>query len=186
MARLVYSAICSLDGYVADEDGRFDWAVPGEEAHAFVNGLERSVGTYLFGRRMYETMRVWETMGTDPGDARTTRDFAAGWRTTDKVVYSRTLDRPATARTRIEREFAPEAVRRMVAAADRDVSVGGPTLAAHAFRAGLVQDCHVFLAPAVVGGGLRAFPDGVRLGLECVAERRFADGMVYVGYRVRG
>ncbi|RCV48037.1 dihydrofolate reductase family protein, partial [Marinitenerispora sediminis] len=184
MARLVYSMICSLDGYVADEDGRFDWAVPGEEAHAFINEAERPVGTHLFGRRMYEVMRGWETMGTGPGDARTTRDFGALWRAADKVVYSRTLDRPVTARTRIEREFAPGAVRRMVAAADRDVSVSGPTLAAHAFRAGLVQECRVYLAPAVVGGGLRVFPDGVRLGLECVAERRFADGMVYVGYRV--
>ncbi len=183
MGRLIYSAIASLDGYVEDADGRFDWAEPDAEVHAFANDLERSVGTYLFGRRMYETMAVWET---DPGlaaESEVMRDFAAVWQAAEKVVYSRTLESPSTSRTRIERELDPDTVRRMKAAAGADLAIGGAELAAHAFRAGLVDDCHLFLVPMLVGGGKRALPDGVRLELELVDERRFDGGMVHLRYR---
>jgi dihydrofolate reductase len=180
MGKLVYAAITSLDGYVADEDGKFDWSMPDEEVHAFVNDLEREVGTYLYGRRMYEVLVAWETM--EPDDP-ITRDYAEVWRSADKVVYSRTLDSVASERTRIERDFDPEAVRRMKAASDRDISVGGPELAAQAIAAGLVDECHLFLSPVVVGGGKRALPAGVRWQLELLDERRFANGVVHLHYR---
>ncbi|MCM3923946.1 dihydrofolate reductase family protein [Frankia sp. AiPs1] len=201
MGRLIYSAITSLDGYVVDADGRFDWAVPDEEVHAFVNGLERTVGTYLYGRRLYEVMAAWETMPTDarPADARPAEgspadgdrrpvmlDYARIWQAADKVVYSTTLDGAATSRTRIERGFDPDAVRRLVASANGDVSIGGPTLAGHAIRAGLVDDWHLFLTPVVVGGGVRALPDGVRVQLELLATHRFASGVVHLHHRVTG
>ena len=182
MAKLIYSAIGSLDGYIEDADGTFGWAEPDEEAHAFVNDLDRDVGTYLYGRRMYETMAAWE----DPSVAEQSpvlRDFAAVWKAAEKVVYSRTLGTASTARTRIERDFDPDAVRRLKKEAERDLSVSGPELAAHAFRAGLVDELHLFLAPVVVGGGKRMLPDGVRLELELVDERRFGSGMVYLAYR---
>ena len=176
---LVYSAIASLDGYVADADGRFEWSAPDEEVHAFVNDLEREVGTFLLGRRMYEVLAVWETMD-DP--APVMHDFAQIWRSADKVVYSRTLDAPTTARTRIEREFDPEAVRRMKAAGE--LSIGGPELAGHAIRAGLVDELRLFLSPVVIGGGTAALPDGVRRPLELVEERRFGNGVVFLRYRL--
>jgi dihydrofolate reductase len=184
MARLTYSAICSLDGYTVDEKGDFEWCAPDEEVHAAVNDLERPVGTYLYGRRMYDVLQVWQTI--DTADASPViRDFAQIWRAADKVVYSRTLDEPSTPRTRIERELDVDAVRRFVDAADRDVSIGGPTLAAPLIRAGVVGDIDLFLAPVVVGGGTRALPDGVRLDLELVDERRFASGFVRLSYRRR-
>ena len=184
MAKLVYSMIASLDGYVADEDGRFEWAAPGEEVHAFVNDLERPAGTYLYGRRMYETMRFWETADTGPARSAVMRDYAAIWRAADKVVYSTTLAEVTTARTRLERSFDPEAVRRLKTQARADVTVGGPGLAAHAFRAGLVDECHMLLVPVLVGGGTRALPGGVRAGLELLAARRFTDGVVHLHHRV--
>jgi len=182
MARLIYSSITSLDGYIADSRGNFDWAEPDEEVHSFVNDLERPVGTYLYGRRMYEVMAVWETLA-DP--ASVLQDFAKLWRAADKVVYSKTLERAATARTRIERTFEPEAVRLLKTQAMRDILIGGPTLAAHAFKAGLVDECHLFVAPVIVGGGTRNLPDDVRLGLELLDERRFYNGMIYLRYRTR-
>ena len=183
MATLTYSTIMSLDGYVADEHGNFDWGVPDEEVHPFINDLERSVGTYLYGRRMYEVMAAWETM--DLADAPSfIREFAAIWRAASKVVYSTTLDDISTAHTHIERAFDPDGVRRMKASAERDLSVGGPELAAQALTAGLVDECHLFLAPVVVGGGTRSLPDGVHLGLELLDERRFGNAMVYLRYRV--
>ena len=183
MAKLIYSAIASLDGYVADEDGHFGWAEPDEEVHAFVNDLERPVGTHLYGRRLYEVMLAWETI--DPADQPPyIRDFAEIWRAADKIVYSNTLEAASSARTRIERDFDPDAVRQLKASAASDLMVGGPELAAHAFKAGLVDECHLFLAPIVVGGGKPAFADGVRLKLELVDERRFAKGMVYLRYRM--
>ncbi len=183
MARLIYSAIASLDGYTADASGGFEWAAPGPEVHAFVNDLEREAGTSLYGRRMYETMAVWETLdvSTEPAPM---REYAEIWRAADKVVYSRTLARVSTPRTRIEREFDPEAVREMKARAARDITVGGPGLAAHALRAGVVDECHLFLVPVVVGGGTRALPEGLRIDLELADERRFASGVVYLRYRV--
>jgi dihydrofolate reductase len=185
MAKLIYSAIASLDGYVADEDGNFDWAEPDEEVHRFVNDLERPVGTYLYGRRMYEVMTYWETANDQAGQPPFILDYAEVWQAADKVVYSRTLGTPSSARTRIERDFDPEAVRQLKAAADADLSVGGPGLAAEAIRAGLVDECHLFMSPVVVGGGNRAFPDDVRLGLELLNERRFGNGVVYLRYRTR-
>jgi dihydrofolate reductase len=183
MARLIYSAIASLDGYVADEQGNFDRLAPDEEVHAFVNDLERTVGTYLYGRRMYEVMVAWETMET-AGRPEVLRDFAEIWWAADKVVYSRALESVASERTRIEREFEPETVRQMKATAERDISIGGPQLAGQALAAGLVDECHLFLAPLLMGGGTRALPDGVQLRLELLDERRFASGVVHLHYRV--
>jgi dihydrofolate reductase len=185
MAKLIYSAITSLDGYVADEDGNFDWAAPDEEVHSFVNDLERPVGTYLYGRRMYEVMAPWETDPTLADQPRVMRDFAELWQAADKIVYSKTLETVSTASTRIERDFDPEAVRQLKTQAERDITVGGPDLAAQAIKAGLVDELHLFLAPVVVGGGNQALPDKVRLGLELLDERRFGNGMVYLRYRTR-
>jgi dihydrofolate reductase len=169
---------------VADEDGTFDWAEPDEDVHAFLNDLERPVGTYLYGRRMYEVMVAWETLPL-AGQPPVMQDFAQIWQAADKIVYSRTLEAVSTPRTRIEREFEPEAVRPMKGAATSDLVVGGPELAAHAFRAGLVDECHLFIAPIVVGGGKQFLPDDVRLELELLDERRFAGGMVYLRYGTR-
>jgi dihydrofolate reductase len=178
---LSYTAIASLDGYTADEDGRFDWSAPDEEVHAFVNDLERPVGTHLYGRGLYEVMAVWETIDDD---APVMRDYAQIWRAADKVVYSRTLEAVSSARTRIEREFDPEAVRRMKA--EGDLGIGGAELAAHAIRAGLVDELRLFVSPVVVGGGTQALPDGVRWELELIDERRFGNGVVYLRYRSTG
>jgi dihydrofolate reductase len=183
MAKLIYAAIASLDGYVADADGRFDWAAPDDEVHAYVNDLERPIGTYLYGRRMYETMAVWETMGNGLDEHPLTRDFGEIWRSADKVVYSTTLETASTRRTRIERAFEPDAVREMKAHAARDITIGGAGLAGEALRAGLVDECHLFLTPIIVGGGTAALPDGVRLQLELLDERRFGGGVVSLRYR---
>jgi dihydrofolate reductase len=185
MAKLIYSAITSLDGYVADEDGNFDWAVPDEEVHAFVNDLERPVGTYLYGRRMYEVMVGWEIASTLGDQPPLMRDFAEIWQAADKIVYSKTLETVSSARTRIERDFDPEAVRQMKAAAGPDITVGGPDLAAQAIKAGLVDECHLFVTPIVVGGGKQSLPDNVRLKLELLDERRFGNGVVHLHYRTK-
>ncbi len=185
MPKLIYSTIASLDGYVADEAGNFDWAAPADEVHVFVNDLERSVGTYLYGRRMYETMVFWETAHTLADQPAVVRDYTRIWQAADKVVYSRTLPSVSSARTRLEREFDPETVRRMKAEADLDISVGGPTLAARAIEAGLVDEWHLFLTPIVVGGGTRSLPDDVRVELELLDERRFESGVVHLHYRTR-
>ena len=184
MAKLIYSAITSLDGYVADEDGNFDWAAPDEEVHSFVNDLERPIGTYLYGRRMYDVLVAWETMDTGEQPP-VMRDYAEIWRAADKIVYSRTLEKVSSTRTRIERDFDPDAVRQLKARADRDISVGGPELAAQAIRAGLVDELHQFLTPIVVGGGSKFLPDGVRVELELLDERRFGNGVVHLHYRTR-
>ncbi len=185
MAKLIYSAITSLDGYVADEDGRFDWAAPDEEVHRFVNDLERPIGTYLYGRRMYEVMVFWETAHTLADQPPYVQDFAEIWQAADKIVYSKTLETVSSARTRIEPVFDPEAVRQLKATAARDITVGGPTLAARALEAGLVDELHLFLSPVVVGGGKRSLPDNVHLKLELLDERRFGNGAVHLRYRVR-
>ena len=164
MGKLIYSAIASLDGYVADDS--FDWAEPDEEVHAFVNELERPIGTYLYGRRLYEVMAVWETAHALPDGKSVTRDFAEIWEAADKVVYSRTLESVATARTRLERDFDPDAVRQLKAKEAHDLTVGGPGLAAQALAAGLVDELHLFVTPVVVGGGTKALPGGLRLELE--------------------
>jgi dihydrofolate reductase len=185
VGELVYAAIASLDLYIEDESGGFGWAEPDEEVHAFVNGIERGATAYLYGRRMYETMAGWESMGTSPDDDPVEREFADLWRSADKVVYSTTLDRPTTARTRIVREFDPEDVRELKRSSAGDVTIGGPTVAANAFQAGLVDQVHLFLHPLTVGGGKPALPAGIQIGLELVDERRFAGGVVYLRYRVR-
>jgi dihydrofolate reductase len=185
MANLIYSAITSLDGYVADEGGNFDWAAPDEEVHAFVNDLERPIGTYLYGRRMYEVMTYWETAQAVAGQPPSAMDYAVIWQAADKVVYSTTLVTASTAKTRIERDFDPEEVRDMKASAERDLSVGGPGLAARAIESGLVDKLHRFITPIVVGGGTRWLPHGVRLELELADERRFGSGVVFLRYGTR-
>jgi dihydrofolate reductase len=181
MAKLIYAALCSLDGYVADEHGDFDWAAPSEEVHAAVNDIERAVGTQLYGRRMYDVLAVWETMESDEP---VIRDFAEIWRGADKVVYSRTLQEPSSARTRIEREFDPEAVRALKESAESDISIGGPELAAQAFEAGLVDEFHLFVSPTIVGAGNPALPAGAHVDLELLNERRFPGGVVHLHYAV--
>jgi dihydrofolate reductase len=185
VAKLIYSAITSLDGYVADEDGTFEWAVPDEEVHTFINDLERPVGTYLYGRRMYKVMVGWETDPTLADQSPLMQDFAEIWRAAEKIVYSKTLETVSSARTRIERDFDPEAVRQMKVRTGSDVIVGGPDLAAQAMKAGLVDELHLFVVPIVVGGGKQSLPSNVRQKLELLDERRFGNGMVYLRYRTR-
>jgi dihydrofolate reductase len=184
MVKLKYSSIASLDGYVADEHGTFDWATPSDEVHAFVNDMERPVGTYLYGRRMYDTMLYWETVRTGAEQPPVGREYAAIWRAADKVVYSRTLVNVSSDRTRLVRDFDAQAIVEMKRTASRDITVGGPGLAAQALAAGIVDELHLFIAPVVVGGGTRFLPDRLHLTLKTVDERRFADGMVYVRYDV--
>lgn len=185
MGRLIYSAIASLDGYVADADGNFDWAAPDDEVHAFVNDLERSVGTYLYGRRMYEVMTYWETAPTLGDERAVGRDFAAIWQAADKVVYSKTLESVTTARTRLVRDFDPDAIRELKAASARELGIGGPHLAAHAIAAGLVDEWQLFVTPIVVGGGTPWLPHDVLVQLELIDERRFASGVVHLRYRTK-
>ena len=185
MAKLIYSALASLDEYVEDEQGTFDWAAPDEEVLAFVNDQERPIGTYLYGRRMYETMVFWETMGTGDDELAETRDYARIWRAAEKIVYSRTLQAPSSDRTRIERDFDPAAIARLKESSSRDITIGGADLAGQAIESGLVDECHLFLCPVIVGGGKRALPDGVHANLELMAERRFGGGVVHLHYRIR-
>lgn len=184
MAKLIYFAIGSLDGYTEDEQGDFQWAAPDAEVHTFVNELMRPVGTYLYGRRMYETMAYWETADRDALPAES-RDFTDIWRAADKIVYSRTLQEPSTTRTRIESAFDPTAIRQLKASAARDLAVGGPEIASAALAAGLVDELYLILNPIVVGGGKPALPNGFRVGLELLDERRFGAGAVYLRYRLR-
>ena len=186
MGRLIYSAIESLDGYVADAAGKFDWAEPDESVHTFINQLQRPIGTNLLGRRMYEVMAAWETLGTRGDEPAYVEEFGELWRASDKVVYSTTLGSVCAARTRIERAFEPDAVRRMKDDLVGDISIGGPTLAAQAIAADLVDEYQLFVVPVVVGGGTRFMPEGIRLDLQLVDNRRFDNGTVYVSYRPAG
>ena len=186
MAKLIYSSIMSLDGYLADSDGNFDWATPDEAVLSFVNDLERPVGTYLFGRRMYETMLYWETAHLLPDQPRLVRDFTEIWQAADKIVYSTTLKSVSSARTRIERAFDPDAVREIKASSQHDMTVGGAELAAQAFKAGLVDECQLFLAPIIVGGGKRSLPLDFLQRLELLDQRPFDNGTVYLRYRSNG
>lgn len=185
MAKLIYWMNTSLDGYVADEAGNFDWSEPSDEVHALANDLERPIGTYLYGRRVYETMAVWQTLGTRRDEPAVIREFGDIWRAADKVVYSRTLQHVSTPKTTLEREFDAAAVRKMTDESARDISVNGPTLAAHAIRAGIVDEYHVVVYPVVVGAGLGWLPRNVRIDLDLVGEHRFANGVVHLHYRAR-
>jgi dihydrofolate reductase len=185
MPKLIYSAITSLDGYVEDDQGGFQWAAPDEEVHAFVNDLERPIGTHLYGRRMYETMVFWEILGPDADEPAVMLDFADIWRAADKVVYSRTLQEVSSDRTRIERELDRDAVRDLKETSDTDISIGGAELAGQAIGLGLVDELQLFLNPILVGGGKRALPDDARTQLELLDERRFAGGVVYLRYGVQ-
>ena len=185
MAHLIYSAISSLDGYTEDLDGKFDWAAPDEEVHRFINNLERAAGTHLYGRRMYESMSVWETDPNLAAESPLMRDFAEVWQAADKIVYSKTLETISTRKTQLERKFDPEAIRQLKEAVEHDLLIGGPELAAHAFRSGLIDECHLFLIPIIVGGGKLALPDNVRFELELLEERRFGSGVVFLRYRVK-
>jgi dihydrofolate reductase len=184
MAKLIYSAIASLDGYIEDEQGKFDWGAPDAEVLAFISDLERPVGTYLYGRRMYETMVFWETASTGDDQSAEDRDFTQIWRAAEKIVYSRTLQTVSSERTRIERDFAPDAIRELTRSSDADLTVGGAELAGEALRAGLVDECQLLLAPIIVGGGKPALPEGVLARLELLDDRRFAGGVVHLRYRV--
>jgi dihydrofolate reductase len=186
MGKLIYSAIASLDGYVEDETGDFGWAAPDEEVFAFINDLERPIGTYLYGRRMYETMQFWETEGTGEASSQASRDFAHIWRAAEKVVYSRTLAQPSSPRTRIERDFDAGGVRALKAASGSDLTVGGANLAGQALTTGLVDECHLFLTPIVVGAGKPALSQRIRARLQLLDERRFGQGVVHLHYRVGG
>lgn len=183
MAKLIYSVLGSLDGYFEDADGRFDFAVPDEEVHAFVNDLERPIGTYLYGRRMYETMVFWETVST-ANEPTVFRDYAEIWRAAEKIVYSRTLQTASSERTRIERGFDPDAVRQLKLSSTADITIGGGDLAGQAIGAGLVDECHLFLYPIVIGGGKRILPDNVRTQIELLDERHFKNGVIHLHYRI--
>src|SRR5450432_2833806 len=186
MAKLIYVSNVSLDGYIEDEHGNFNWTAPSDEVFAFITDLVRPVGTHLYGRRMYDTMAVWET---DPGLAAQSAlmgDFANVWQAAEKVVYSTIMNDVPTVNTKLERSFDPDAVRHMKASARGDLMVGGPQLAAHAFKAGLVDECHLFVVPVLVGGGKPSLPKGQRAQLELLDERRFSNGVVYLRYRARG
>ena len=185
MSKLTYTAITSLDGYIEDPSGSFDWAMPDPEVHAFANDLEAGIRTHLYGRRMYDTMAVWQDVGDGPEVSPVEAEYARVWRDLDKVVYSRTLQEVRTPRTRLEHEFDPESVRRLKESAEGDLSVSGPTLAAHAFRAGLVDEVHLLVFPVIVGGGKPGLPSDVRLDLELMDERRFGNGVVHLHHRVR-
>jgi dihydrofolate reductase len=184
MAKLIYTTLASVDGYIADKDGNFEWAAPQEDVHAFVNELERPIGTYLYGRRLYETMKVWDDPEAFANEPRVVQDYGAIWRSAEKIVYSSSLASASSARTRIERVFDADAVRGLKEDASSDVSIGGPTLAAHAIRARLVDEFHFFLNPIVIGGGTRALPDDVRVPLELLDEHRFGAGVVHLHYRM--
>ena len=182
MAKLIYAAIASLDGYVEDGEGKFDWSTPDDEVHAFVNNLERPIGTYLYGRRLYETMVFWETVSTDADQPAVFWDYAEIWRAAEKIVYSRTLQKVSSAKTRIEREFDRDAIQRLKQASGADIAIGGAELAGQAIGAGLVDECHLFLCPIAVGGGKRALPDNIRVQLELLDVHRFRNGVVHLHY----
>ncbi len=184
MANLIYVTNVSLDGFIEDEHGGFEWTEPDDEQFVFVTDLVRPVGTYIYGRRLYETMAVWETEPALAAQSELMADFAHVWQAADKIVYSTTLDAVSTGRSRLERNFDPAAVRKMKATTSRDLMVGGANIAAHAFSAGLIDECHLFIGPCVVGRGKPSLPSELRAKLELLDERRFGNGVVYVRYRI--
>jgi len=185
VAKLIYSFLASLDGYIADDAGRFEWAAPDEEVLDFINDLERDVGTYLYGRTMYEMMTGWESDPAVAGQSPKSAEFAEVWQAAEKIVFSHSLEAVSTKRTRLERGFDPDLVRTIKAEAARDLNISGADVAASAWHAGLIDECHVFVAPMLVGGGKRMFPDDLRQPLELLDESRFGNGMVFLRYAVR-
>ena len=185
MADLIYIANTSLDGYTEDKDGNFDWTTPDEDGFSFVTSRIHTMGTHLYGRRMYEAMMLWETLPELAAESPLRRDFAELWQAADKIVYSRTLQAVSTRKTQLERNFDPEAIRQLKATVEKDILIGGPELAAHAFRSGLIDECHLFVAPIILGGGKQAIPDNLRLELELLDERRFGNGVVSLRYRTK-
>ena len=185
MANLIYVANTSVDGYTEDKDGNFNWTDPSEEYFRFITNLVQAPRTYLYGRRMYESMMVWETDPNLAAKSLLMREFAEIWQAANKIVYSKTLETISTRKTQHEQTFDPEAIRQLKAAGEHDLLIGGSELAAHAFRAGLIDECHLFLVPILLGGSKSALPDNVRLELELLAERRFGNGTVYLRYRTR-
>ena len=185
MAHLIYTTNTSLDGFIEDMDGKFDWTDPSDEVFQFITNLIRADGTHLYGRRTYEYMMVWETDPNLAGQSPLLSDFAQVWQAAGKIVYSRTLEAVSTRKTKIERNFDPEAIRRLQESVEQDIHIGGAELAAQAFRSGLIDECHLFIKPIIVGGGKAALPDNVRLGLELLEERGFGNGEVYLRYRTR-
>lgn len=186
MAKLISSAITSLDGFINDRSGKFEWAMPDPEVHAFANSLEQGIGTYLYGRRMYEVMSYWQTVSTEPPEDPIASEFAKAWQAAEKIVFSRTLEKPGTPKTRIERSFDPESIRKLKASWKSDLAIAGPTLAGEAMKAGLVDELHVIVVPVVVGGGTRSYPADAFLKLELLAERRFQSGFMHLHYRLGG
>ena len=186
MAKLIYAFLASLDGYIADDAGGFEWAFPGEEVLDFINAAEREVGTYLYGRTMYEMMIGWENDPALAAQSPKSAEFAEIWQAAEKVVFSRSLEAVSTKRTRIERSFDPDLVRAIKAEASQDLNISGADVAASAWRAGVIDECQVFVAPMLVGSGKRMFPDDLRQPLELLDERRFGNGMVFLRYAVRG
>jgi dihydrofolate reductase len=186
MAKLIYWANTSLDGFINDEDGRYGFTEPDEEVFRFITDFERPIGTYLYGRRLYQEMIYWETAPEQPGMTDLALDFARVWQAADKIVYSTTLDTVSSARTRIEPTFDPAAIRQLKARADRDITVGYANLAGQAIKAGLVDECHLMIFPGLVGGGTRALPDGAHGQLELLGQRQFGTGVVYLHYRLAG
>lgn len=185
MSNLIYVANMSLDGYTEDKDGKFDWTEPSDEVFEFVTEIVRTTRTHLYGRRMYETMRLWETEPKLAAESPLRSDFAKIWQAADKIVYSKTLKTVSTRKTQLEQTFDPEAIRQLKAAREKDILIGGPELAAHAFRAGLIDECHLFLVPILLGGSKSALPDNVRMQLELLGERRFDNGTVFLRYRTK-
>ncbi len=186
MAKLIYAAMTSLDGFIEDREGSFNWAMPDDDVHSYVNNLERGIGTYLYGRRLYQTMKVWEQIYGQPDEIKVMRDYAAIWHGTDKVVFSATLEAVDTARTRLERSFDPEAIRALKAESEEDISIGGADLAADALRAGLVDEIHMFLSPILVGGGKPMLPENYATRLELLGQQAFDNGVVHLHYAVKG
>ena len=185
MAKLIYFMPTSLDGFIAGETDSMDWSVPDEEIYAFINDLHRPIGTYLYGRKNYETMAGWETPDVIPGGTPAMMDFAQIWQAADKIVYSKSLETVSTPKTRLEREFEPQVVRSLKAQLPHDISVAGPNLAAQAIRAGLVDEIYLLVVPMILGGGKRVLPSSVDVKLDLLDERRFGNGWVYLRYRTR-
>ena len=184
MAKLIYAANISLDGYIEDKRGNIEWTISDDETYAFWTDFQRPIGTYLYGRRMYESMVYWETANASGEQPEIKREFAQIWRAAEKIVYSRTLQAVSSAKTRIEREFDPDAIRRLKESSGADITIGGPDLAGRAMSAGLIDECHLLLNPIVLGGGKLALPDNLRMRLELLSERRFRSGVVHLHYRV--